>query len=413
MVSVGDEFEDFLINQKEGVLRLNEELFFFENPNAGDGGSGAPTGNGSLRSFTLKGVGNVSQRRRALDPSLRMRSWDFKADVDGEFEVPGFFRIDMILEGYEVVYFERKSGGDFFACLRGQFQTTVFTTVNLPANSSSNSIGAVRNAAVRLRLVGRGLLGSPRQTHNVGDSISRVNYLPITQVTGPMTDTGLPVTETNGFPGSGYLLLDPARGTRDYEIVAYSGRDGEGLFQRPRGEDGRGILRQRFGTAEFGISSGMFAYALPYRFFDRYEPLAESEDIAHFQKSFRAPGAFFKSISWRERASPSGRERLCDVIVAARFDGVPEWNVKPTNKPGGLFVFDARDIGHSEAPIFPLEVAADQIEVRVYFRYQEGAFRFIDQTQMSDDWKETPVLDALTVEYEKAGRVLRHEETRF
>jgi len=422
IVSVGEIPENFAGSHKQGVLRINEEFFFFETVNSDNRSSDETGATASLRAFQLDGSEFDVAGSRAMNPDFRLREWTIRSQGGGgKFDSPGFARIRFgggeagsggARAGvYEIFYYER-AGSRFRNCLRGQFQTPIFLR-NRRSQVEKTFYGQIESASVRLRLVGRGLLGSTQQTHGVGDPVTLVNYLPVTRLTGPMTDTGIQVTETQGFPPAGYLLLDSAQGGREFEIVAYTGIGGEGLFHRPRDESGRGILRRCFGTQEISVSSGVFAYALPFRHFDRYQPQAESEDLARFQKSLRVPGAHWKSISWRERSSLTGQERLCDVVVAVRFDGEPEWSARPTNKPGGLYVFDARDIGRGTAPTFDIGVSADQIDFRVYFRYQEGAFQFLGDQRMRNDWKETPVLESLVIEYDKAGRVLRHEETEF
>ena len=46
------------------------------------------------------------------------------------------------------------------------------------------------------------------------------------------------------------------------------------------------------------------------------------------------------------------------------------------------------------------------------FRYRIGSFRQADGGPFGDDWKETPVLEWLGVEYEKPTGIIRHEELR-
>jgi len=161
------------------------------------------------------------------------------------------------------------------------------------------------------------------------------------------------------------------------------------------------------------ISNQMFAYELPYRHPDRYEPEREGEALAYLQKSWRIPGAYWREISWVERPSRTLRERKADVVVVARFEGAPDWDAKPTNAPGGIYLFADEDAKEGEPKRFPIDRVADQLEVRVYFRYPSGAFTRLPLNSVTDDWKETPILDSLTVEYEKAGAILRHEELPF
>jgi hypothetical protein len=198
-----------------------------------------------------------------------------------------------------------------------------------------------------------------------------------------------------------------------WEIIGHLGAAGDGLLERARDEQGRGMLRARFGTPLRPVSGDMFAFELPYRYPDRYEPEMDSESMAYLQKTFRAPGARWRAIEWRERPRRGRRERLVDTVVLARFDGEPEWDAKPSNRPGGLYLFEDRSRARSETVRFELDEIADEIEVRIYFRYRSGAYTRLGQDVFNDDWKETPVLEALHVEYEKPTAVLRHERLPF
>ncbi|MEM7235848.1 MAG: hypothetical protein AAF517_27015, partial [Planctomycetota bacterium] len=146
--------------------------------------------------------------------------------------------------------------------------------------------------------------------------------------------------------------------------------------------------------------------------YDRFKLEHDSEALAYFQKTFRVPGARWRTLSWRERPWPDGEAPLCEVVVLARFDGAPEWDETPTNEPGGLWVFEREDPMSQREEVFPMDISADELEVRVYFRYEEGAYGE-DRDSASDDWKHTPILEALNIEYEKDSVILRHEELPF
>jgi hypothetical protein len=157
-----------------------------------------------------------------------------------------------------------------------------------------------------------------------------------------------------------------------------------------------------------------FAYELPYRHPDRYQAETESEALAYLQRSFRVPGARWTGISWLERGARVLREPKHDIVVVARFDGAPEWDVKPTNEEGGLYLF-AEENERNDDPekSFSLDRKADQVEIRIYFRYKSGAFQRLPGNHYVDSWKETSILEKLMLEYEKEGRIVRHEELPF
>jgi hypothetical protein len=400
----------FAEGEEEGLLQIGDELFYFEDPNAGQSRAGI----GSLRGTARVSNQNVppgDQRERGpLERNTINPQNDVKvAGSSGHFEREGFARIDVGItdrerQGFYEIFYYRQAG--FSQCLRGQFSTPIV----------GQFLGTlVHNVTRRLRLVGRSLLGTERKAHGLGDPVVFVPYSTIYPVTGPMTDAGIPVKKSQQFsPGGGYLLLDSGQPGQPWEIVAHLGQHGDGLLARPRDEKGKGILRACFGTQNQPISDQLFAYEMPYRYPDRYEAEADSESLAYLQKSFRFPGAYWRKITWLERPPRTLRERRADIVVAARFDGVPEWSAKPTNAPGGLYLFEDKNRKDNRGPKeFPLDRMGDQLEIRVYFRYPSGSFLRLPNNIFTDDWKESPILEWLTIEYEKAGAIVRHEELPF
>ncbi|MCZ6792590.1 MAG: hypothetical protein O7J95_03125 [Planctomycetota bacterium] len=414
----------FARNTTEGVLRLGDELFYFEDPAAGSSATGSrvlivgnPSGPVVPRPASLLSLlpGERDPRRRVdgqLTPQIA------PASAPRGFEPQGFARIEEgVLSGpharqnfYEVFFYKGLSGGQFTNCLRGQFQTSIADV----DDDTRNVAGYIDNVTQRIRLLGRSLLGTPRQTHHVGDAVTLVPYLAITPITGVLRDEGLPVRDAALFsPAGGYLLIDPGVPQADWEILAHLGPRDQGFLRRPVDEGGKGCLRARFGTPRVGgIGQGQFAYEMPFRHFDRFESGTESESLAYLQKSFRVPGAYWRSIDWRQRPWRSGRDRLCEVVVVARLDGEPDWNQELVDSPrtGDLFFFEKKRTASGREETFRIDAYADELEIRIYFRYRVGAFQRLGGHEMNDDWKETPILDSLTVEYEKDGVILRHEE---
>jgi hypothetical protein len=416
---------------ERGLLRIGEEIFAFENPSVGQGNQRnqvSQRGSITWAQWQTEQAAQVPQasqvyysgRRLPQERSLRCTSSNVTGL--GNIEKEGFMRIqdttDELRDHCEIFYYRSYSGNRFEGCLRGQFQTPiVLAGISLagPQQVQQQQRQVVEhpieNVTTRLRLIGRACLGSRAKAHALGDPVSLVPYLDYAEITGPLTDTGIAVKDANGFPSLGYILLDPARpGLTSFEIMAYRGV-GDGMFRRPQDEEGKGMLRACFGTVQRPVSPGMFAYGMPFRHFDRYEPETEGEGLAYLQKSFRVPGALWRSIRWRERRPRAGINRLCDIVMAARVDGEPDWSEKPMNAKGGLFLFERK--GDDPMPEGPIGLRGDELEVRIYFRYKNGSFQRVSDEIFRDDWKETPVLDWLSVEYEKAGRIVRHEEPAF
>jgi hypothetical protein len=200
------------------------------------------------------------------------------------------------------------------------------------------------------------------------------------------------------FASRGYLALDAANGQGIAELLPYERVNGTG-FDRPRDDRARGAFRGAFGTAETPFGAGDLAYGFPFRFYDRYRVELESADAVFWQLSWTPPGAgasagcLFRSLEWDE-ARPNGD---VEVKVLARVDGAPPWDSKPTNKPGGLFLFDDPKKPNQ------LDVAGREIEVRLYFPLKKGAFA-------RGTWKESARVDAVRVKYVAPVRVLAAEE---
>lgn len=172
-------------------------------------------------------------------------------------------------------------------------------------------------------------------------------------------------------------------------------------------------MRARFGTQPRPIGADMFAYQLPFRYFDRYEAEVESESMAYLQKSFRVPGAYWRSIEWKEREGKNiKKERLCDIVVMARFDREADWDVEGDERGSkGLYLFEqTRRRTRKDVVRYDLDRGGDELEIRVYFRFKPGSYMRVRDDLYRDDWKESPVLESLVIEYEKDGAVVRHEE---
>ena len=235
-------------------------------------------------------------------------------------------------------------------------------------------------------------------------------------IIGAMTSSGIPVKRAQLFaPNGGYVMIDPGRYGQPREIISHMGLAGDSAAQLrlPRDQRGELCMRARFGTQPRPIGTDMFAYQMPFRYFDRYEAGVESEAMAYLQKSFRVPGAYWRSIEWKEREGTNiKRDRLCDIIVMARFDRAADWDAEGDETgSNGLYLFEeTRRKTRKDVVRYDLDRGGDELEIRVYFRYKSGSYMHVRDDIYRDDWKESPVLESLVIEYEKDGAVVRHEE---
>jgi hypothetical protein len=108
-----------------------------------------------------------------------------------------------------------------------------------------------------------------------------------------------------------------------------------------------------------------------------------------------------------------------DIHLLVRFDGGPNWDedrkfvelgvdaMPTTDKKSYLYLITNP---HEENR---LDIRSDRIEVRVLFVYQPGAYQRSEEGDdfvMPNEWKDTPRLKALRIEYIAPKTVLYHEE---
>ena len=102
---------------------------------------------------------------------------------------------------------------------------------------------------------------------------------------------------------------------------------------------GKGIFRGRFGTEFRQHPANTPAIELMARHHDRYQPLVESKDLQYLERAWTMPGTMWDRVTW-EVEEARNRRTMGTVRVLVRFNGVPGWDSKPTNQPGGLYQFD-------------------------------------------------------------------------
>ncbi|MFH1998868.1 MAG: hypothetical protein ABIK28_04260 [Planctomycetota bacterium] len=284
---------------------------------------------------------------------------------------------------------------------------------------------------------GRGMLGTEPACHDRGEAVTLLNFptLSILQNRISETDSLLALKNSEGFPAEGAVLINE-------EVLGYSRHDGDFLMM-PEGPSfdnaGRdmGLLRGRFGTAAANHLAGEVVYSLPVRYLDLYPalqsyqdqanasgngaetmaagslqahgardawapPLADVPEAAFFPFSVYAPGAFFNEVTWVEERQGPGA--VLDIRV--RVNGVEDWSRSPLLSRD-LFSFSLEKGSKTKNPVLR---QGDRIDLRVYTRYEPGAFDPLDF--ISNAWKYTPRLKALGVEYVQPTRIVRHEEWR-
>lgn len=227
----------------------------------------------------------------------------------------------------------------------------------------------------------RGVLNTASAYHTVGTPYTPLEFVPsslLERSANAKASEFLLKKNNSVFPSEGYLRIGN-------EVIGYTQQQNF-QFTMPTRKKDEGIFRSRFGsTSNVNHSFGELAIAQPYRYWDRFAFTSESE-IACYERVFSSPHALFQAFRWEEELH---RDSRLDIVCLVRFNGSPDWEQLPTNRKGGIFLFEQGEQWHS----FERNgVQAHQIEMRFLFRYHQGAF-------FNDSWKETPWLKKIELEY--------------
>ena len=254
-------------------------------------------------------------------------------------------------------------------------------------------------------LMKRSLLDT-EETQGSLESVVPLSFLGAGRLVGEI-EYAVPLNRADGFAGrDGYLRLDDGERETTDEIIGYVQRNGNSFTLGRDDRTGRPLFRRRFGTPESTANEVVVTEFLS-RYHDRYEPEAESGDIMKWDRSISIPGAHWDRIRWELDEDRSGAGRA-EVLVHARLDGVPSWDQAPTAQRGGIFLFRERD-GENQ-----LNRTADQIELRLQYRFREGSYGPARSGSVwNDEWKRTPAVERLILEYRKDWRVVHREDLPF
>lgn len=316
----------------------------------------------------------------------------------------------------EIIYFGSANGNQLRDVLRGQLGTPVNGYVYQWSYMSNNEPVTVTNT-IRMRLLPtrevdiltRGMLHTEREANSLAvNSLVPIPAIAVGRLAGNNTEVEIPmVGNLRNFPsGEGYFLVDDGNPATTDEVVAHAGKveNGFRLFRDDR--SGRGIFRGRFGTPIGNFVRDVPVVEFMARHHDHYQPRVESKDLQYLERAWTMPGTVWDRLSWGVEESRN-RRTGGTVRVLARFEGIPSWDSEPTNEPGGIYQFDDPDDENI------IDLLADQMELRIYFRHRDGAYGPLPGGGWNDEWKHLPVLKQLSVEHRKEWRVLHHEEIPF
>ena len=325
--------------------------------------------------------GNIAGGQNARQLSAGLNAWP----------VTGLIRIED-----ELIYYTAKSttNCEYYADVipvlvqpQGKNKTKAEHWVTVPCPTREELHPNLQTRQVLLLTVVRGVLNSKTVKHEVGTPIMLYDGMPISTMTQPLMVDGdvFAVQNAAGFPNEGYAWMGN-------EVVSWLKANGNS-FQ------GCKHFRGRFGTSRQEHEMGEIVRCLPFRYWDRQEPIYDGPGQAFIQAGYSASDATWENINvvisgTEDRPKPNTvRPR-----VLVRFDGKPAWDADPTNSEGGLYEFRGRE------GIIALNggqtrgVRADQIEIRVYWQFKNGAFDATGKSEMAD-WKRTFSVDKLSAAY--------------
>ncbi|HET6204333.1 MAG TPA: hypothetical protein VFI25_16190 [Planctomycetota bacterium] len=250
---------------------------------------------------------------------------------------------------------------------------------------------------------GRAALASEKSRHGQGTSVVFLDHWVASRLAGgasPSAST-LSLVDPAGFPPEGTARLGD-------ELVHWTRLRGDNLEMPRRSEEpgaddekGGGLFRGRFGTTPANHPANEVVLLWPFRFWDRYRPMADAPELSFYQAEVRAEDAFYRRIFWEEEIPASG----LDVVALARVDEAVPWDADPEKEKDLRLFKDPKEQG------LPVELGrrGSRLEVRFFTEYLPGAFDPIQG--LADGWRSAPRIRTIVLDYLAPERLLRREET--
>ncbi|MHC4606123.1 MAG: PilX N-terminal domain-containing pilus assembly protein [Planctomycetota bacterium] len=259
-------------------------------------------------------------------------------------------------------------------------------------------IGYSRIAGNTLDPITRGYLSSPEHVHDAGDYAFNMSFLPITSLqqdigTGDAAVTLNAQLQGDGKYRTGYALIGS-------EVIGFES-GGNTLWMPSTFDGARGLFRGRFGTVPSSHKTDDLAYGIPFRYWDTYQPQEFDNRMCYWQVSAGIPDAAWGRVSWESKTVADDPNVLLHVLV--RVDGMNEFYDPPNGQSKFLREFtrpkaanDLNLVGYINQP--------GQLDIRFYVEYAQSSY------WPNDSWKRTPRLYEVRIEYERATKILYHED---
>lgn len=267
----------------------------------------------------------------------------------------------------------------------------------------------------------RGVFNTVARPHQYGAIVFPVESFAASTLTssGDASTASFELQNAADFPDDGYLRIADGLevvGYTQYEANRLSGplaridegtttTQNQGSAQR---RVGGALFRGRFATEPAGHAQGDVAIALPWRHYDRYSERSDDPENSYTQFSWTKENAIWKRVTWDEQPVKN-----VEVIALVRFSGGPAWDsdrvirvgqqdVPKEDRRGWLYEIT------DPAAMNLLNVESDRIEVRLMVRFAKGSY---DRAAVPrpNEWKLTPHIRRVLVEYVAPGAVLSQE----
>ncbi|MBE7466862.1 MAG: hypothetical protein HS116_25610 [Planctomycetes bacterium] len=290
-------------------------------------------------------------------------------------------RAGLLRIGDELIYYDGQSTGqvNYYADVLPRVEQKATRQWNNQLHPNNNNEN--KNVLI-LQNLKRGLFGTKAQYHPPGTGVMVYDGAPFTVLRGNIgpLDDRFEVTDGAQFPAEGYAWIDN-------EVLSWTKGGGTSF-------EGCRVFRGRFGTNPESHQDGALVRCLPFRYWDRHAFQFDGAGLAYFQCGYAAKDAIWETVDLTTKGG--GGDPLPQFVrphVLVRFDGRPAWDSQPTNQEGGLYEFRGAGIHKLTGFAARGGVRADQIEIRVFWKFESRAF------QPGQDWKRTFALDEIKATY--------------
>ena len=313
------------------------------------------------------------------------------------FDDSGFIQI-----GDEVIRYEAKTPASFLRCKGTQMGTP---SAGKPSGSDVKALSSIK-------VLSRAALGTEDAYH--GTHTPALVLLPVKVAYLGMDisekDEALPVVGADNLPEQGFVVIDD-------EVLLYTA-NGEGRLTMPVA-DGAGIFRGRYGTTPAAHKASVPLVLLNVRFEDRNARGSDDPAVHHYQVSAEIPKAFWKNMECEVELAEHH-----NIRALIRIDGQDTWvpAEEAKEKVEDATGEDTEENAHRDTVedakqqakeifiecssvkgINIIERYGRDLDIRFYFEYLPGAFN-------GNDWKKSPILQKVKIDYVAPNTVHEHYE---